>query len=64
VREHPQHRARGAFLPDGNLRSQPALSPPATGRAPRLGEHSFEVLREHGLSQQEIADLRAAHAIR
>jgi crotonobetainyl-CoA:carnitine CoA-transferase CaiB-like acyl-CoA transferase len=64
VREHPQHRARGAFLPDGNLRSQPALSAPATGRAPHLGEHSGEVLREHGLSQEEIDGLRAARAIR
>jgi len=60
---HPQHRARGAFLPGGNLRSQPALSPPASGRAPRLGEHSVEVLREHGLSQEEIAGMRAARAI-
>jgi alpha-methylacyl-CoA racemase len=63
VREHPQHRARGAFLPDGNLRSQPALSPPASGRAPRLGEHSGEVLREHGISPEEIDGLRAAGAI-
>ena len=63
VRAHPQHRARGAFLPDGNLRSQPALSPPAAGRAPRLGEHSIEVLREHGLSEEEIEALRAGRAI-
>src|SRR3954469_197007 len=63
VRAHPQHRARGAFLPDGNLRSQPALSPPAAGRAPRLGEHSIEVLREHGLSGEEIEALRADRAI-
>jgi alpha-methylacyl-CoA racemase len=63
LRAHPQHRARGAFLADGNLRSQPALSRPATGHAPRLGEHSLEVLREHGLSQQEIDGLRAARAI-
>jgi crotonobetainyl-CoA:carnitine CoA-transferase CaiB-like acyl-CoA transferase len=61
--DHPQHRARGAFLPDGNLRTQPALSPPATSPAPRLGEHSDEVLREHGLSDQEIDGLRAARAI-
>jgi len=63
LRGHPQHRARGAFLPDGTLRSQPALSTPAGSRAPKLGEHSVEVLREHGLSQEEIEGLRVARAI-
>jgi alpha-methylacyl-CoA racemase len=63
LRDHPQHRARGAFLSDGNLRTQPGLSPPAARRAPRLGEHSDEVLREHGFSDQEIDGLRAARAI-
>jgi len=63
LRDHPQHRARGAFLPDGNLRTQPALSPGATRPAPRLGEHCDEVLREHGFSDQEIDGLRAARAI-
>jgi alpha-methylacyl-CoA racemase len=63
LRDHSQHRSRGAFLPDGNLRTQPALSPPATRPAPRLGQHSDEVLREHGFSDQEIDGLRAARAI-
>jgi crotonobetainyl-CoA:carnitine CoA-transferase CaiB-like acyl-CoA transferase len=63
LRDHPLHRARGAFLSDGKLRTQPALSPPATRPAPRLGEHSDEVLREQGVSDREIDGLRAARAI-
>jgi len=63
LRDHPQHRARGAFLADGNARSQPALSQPASCPAPRLGENTGEILREHGFSDGEIDDLRAARAI-
>jgi crotonobetainyl-CoA:carnitine CoA-transferase CaiB-like acyl-CoA transferase len=63
LRDHPQHRTRGAFLPEGNLRTQPVLSEPARRRAPRLGEHSDEVLRENGISDAEIAALRATQAM-
>ncbi len=33
--------------------------PPLGGPAPMLGEHSDEVLREHGVDDARIADLRA-----
>jgi crotonobetainyl-CoA:carnitine CoA-transferase CaiB-like acyl-CoA transferase len=31
--------------------------------APRLGEHTEDVLREAGLDRDEIAELRALHVI-
>jgi crotonobetainyl-CoA:carnitine CoA-transferase CaiB-like acyl-CoA transferase len=37
--------------------------PESTRPAPRLGEHSAEVLKEAGYSQKEIDDLRTAHVI-
>jgi crotonobetainyl-CoA:carnitine CoA-transferase CaiB-like acyl-CoA transferase len=69
VLSHPQHAARDLTLESGGLRlvrSQPALVPTAElprSRAPSLGEHTDEVLREYGLSDAELTELRAAHAI-
>jgi crotonobetainyl-CoA:carnitine CoA-transferase CaiB-like acyl-CoA transferase len=70
-REHPQLRARGAFVevpvrPGGP--AVPAVASPVRIRgeraplrpAPRLGEHADAVLREAGMSADEIAALRRA----
>jgi crotonobetainyl-CoA:carnitine CoA-transferase CaiB-like acyl-CoA transferase len=68
-RDHPQLRARGAFVEvparDGGppvpavaspvrIRGEPAPLRPA----PRLGEHADEVLEEAGFTEQEVAALR------
>ena len=37
--------------------------PPLGGPAPMLGQHSDEVLREHGVSTDRIADLRARNIV-
>jgi crotonobetainyl-CoA:carnitine CoA-transferase CaiB-like acyl-CoA transferase len=63
AREHPQHRHRGVFLDSAQMRTFPALCDPAPGRAPAAGEHTVEVLREHGLSEAEIEELRASGAL-
>ena len=34
------------------------VAPAATGRAPRQGEHTSDILREAGLSDDEITALR------
>ncbi|RMH44416.1 MAG: CoA transferase [Deltaproteobacteria bacterium] len=64
VRAHPLHAARGAFFTaDGGALGQvlqvrtPVGEPRADRIAPRLGEHSAEVLRDYGFSEEEIAAL-------
>lgn len=74
VCSYPQLAARGFFRevegPDGAPMTtlgpwvKSSGSPLALRRAPRLGEHTEEVLREIGLSAEEIAELRAAGAAR
>jgi alpha-methylacyl-CoA racemase len=69
--EAPHHAhalARGAFVEVGGV-VQPSAAPrfdrcpPAPPRpAPKLGEHSAEVLAEAGLTPEDIAALRAAGA--
>ena len=74
VCSYPQLAARGFFRevegPDGEPMTtlgpwvKSSRSPLALRRAPRLGEHTEEVLREIGLSAAEVAELRAAGAAR
>ncbi len=74
VCSYPQLAARGFFRqiegPDGAPMTtlgpwiQSSERPLALRRAPRLGEHTEEVLRELGLSARETADLRASGAAR
>jgi len=55
--EHPSEgRIREMDIPTTWSKSKPDLRYPA----PRLGEHSAEVLREAGYSESEIGELRAA----
>jgi crotonobetainyl-CoA:carnitine CoA-transferase CaiB-like acyl-CoA transferase len=55
--EHPQHAARGLFFTIGASRQlrTPAGLPEGRQGAPALGQHTQEVLREHGFSDEEIA---------
>jgi len=61
VRHHPHHQARGTFLDDGEV-WQPAPAPRFSrtpgeirGCAAAIGEHSEDILREFGFSDDEIA---------
>lgn len=66
--QHPQHQARSLFfdlpLADGD-QPLPQVRTPALRRnevnmvcpPPGLGEHSLQILREAGLSEQEVAQL-------
>jgi len=67
--QHDHNRARGTFIEraDG---AQPApaprlsLTPGSVGSpAPRRGEHTFEILRAAGISQERIEALQAAGVI-
>jgi alpha-methylacyl-CoA racemase len=65
LRAHALHAARRMFFElDGvTLMRTPVGPPVARRRAPRLGQHSDEVLAENGFSAEEIAALRRAGAI-
>jgi alpha-methylacyl-CoA racemase len=69
VRHHPHHQARGTFIDDGEV-WQPAPAPrfsrtPAEirGHAALIGEHTEEILREFGFSDEDIAGKIAVGAI-
>ena len=60
VRHHPHHQARGTFIDDGDV-WQPAPAPRFSRTkgelrcaAATIGEHTKEVLREFGFSEEEI----------
>ena len=56
---HPQHaRFAGRVGP-----AAPLTHAPAAGRAPALGEHTDEVLREAGVDEDEIEALRAQRVV-
>jgi crotonobetainyl-CoA:carnitine CoA-transferase CaiB-like acyl-CoA transferase len=68
--EDPQHVARGVWVErptqdGGKVRmARTPVAPAAEGVAPRQGEHTDAILREHGFSDDEIAALRAARGTR
>ncbi|MFT4613751.1 MAG: alpha-methylacyl-CoA racemase [Bacteroidia bacterium] len=69
VRHHPHHQARGTFLDDGEL-WQPAPAPrfsrtpgQVTRHAANIGEHSEEILRDFGFSEEDIAARVASGAV-
>lgn len=60
IATHELHRARhNVFENDGVRYLRTPLGLPETARAaPQLGEHSVEVLREYGFSEDEVTKLR------
>ena len=61
VRHHPHHQARGTFIDDGEV-WQPAPAPrfsrtPGEVRscAAAIGQHTEEILREFGFTDEQIA---------
>jgi formyl-CoA transferase len=74
ISEDPHYRARDMILRqvtrDGDAIDVPGIVPKLTGTpgsirssAPKLGDDTNEVLRQIGLSDQEISDLRAKGAV-
>jgi alpha-methylacyl-CoA racemase len=69
VRHHPHHQARGTFVDDGDY-WQPAPAPRFSrtqaqlrGPSAKLGEHTEEILREFGFSDEQIAAKLACGAV-
>lgn len=69
VRLHPHHQARGSFIDDGEI-WQPAPAPrfsrtPGEVRcsAAAIGEHSQDIMREFGFSEEEISNRHASGAV-
>jgi alpha-methylacyl-CoA racemase len=69
VRHHPHHKARGSFIDDGEV-WQPAPGPrfsrtPGEIRchAADIGEHTEDILREFGFSDEQVAAKLACGAV-
>lgn len=69
VRHHPHHQARGSFIDDGEV-WQPAPAPRFSrtpgkirGCAAQIGEHTEEILRELGWSEEQIAEKLQSGAV-
>ena len=69
AKDHPHHRARKTFIDDDGV-WQPAPTPrfsrsqaSVPRRAAQLGEHTDEILRDFGFSDEEINAKYAANAI-
>lgn len=69
VRHHPHHQARGTFIDDGDV-WQPAPAPRFSRTngelrcaAATIGEHTKEVLREFGFSDEQIKERLESGAI-
>jgi crotonobetainyl-CoA:carnitine CoA-transferase CaiB-like acyl-CoA transferase len=58
------HPTLGRIRTLGSPMKMSATPPDVTRRAPLLGEHTNEVLREAGFADPEIVALREARAIR
>lgn len=70
VRHHPHHQARGTFIDDGEV-WQPAPAPRFSrtpGKIQRppasIGEHSEDILREFGFSNDEITSALESGAVK
>ena len=69
VADHPHHRARGTFVEPGGVRQGNAAprfsrTPGQVGRPPaRTGEHTDEVLAEHGFPADVIAEMRSVGVV-
>lgn len=74
IRHDPHLKATGFFEKENHPSEGPLVKmrvpgdwsktqPESTRPAPRLGEHSAEILQEAGYSEKEINDLRTAHVI-
>jgi len=71
VRADPQFQARFDWLPRARHGADMLPTPirlaegelPVPSRAPALGEHTGQLLKELGLSAEQIAALRASNAV-
>lgn len=68
---HPHNEQRGSFLKNDQAEISPRPSPllsrtpatPSFKRDPLIGEHTEEVLLEHGFSKKEISQLHSLQVI-
>jgi alpha-methylacyl-CoA racemase len=70
VRHHPHHQARGTFIEDDDGVWEPApaprfsrTKPELRGPAAQLGQHTDEILREFGFTEDEINANHQAGAV-